>query len=100
KDRTNELAELCASQEQRLMLDPLTGAHSRYAYEARLFEEHQTWLRHGRPFTYTIWDLDGFKRINDQLGHDAGDRLLRAVAALVSRNKREPAFFARLGREG
>ena len=31
------------------MLDPLTGTHSRYAYDRRLSEEHQTWLRHGRP---------------------------------------------------
>jgi diguanylate cyclase len=99
KTRTDELAELCASQEKRLMLDPLTGAHSRYAYDRRLSEEHQTWLRHGRPLTYTIWDLDGFKRINDQLGHDAGDRLLRAVAELLTRSKREPDFLARLGGE-
>src|SRR6185503_7175829 len=38
-------------------------------------------------------------RINDQLGHDAGDRLLRAVAELMTRNKREPDFLARLGGE-
>ncbi|HEX5047766.1 MAG TPA: diguanylate cyclase [Gammaproteobacteria bacterium] len=99
KTRTDELAELCASQEKRLMLDPLTGAHSRYAYDRRLSEEHQTWLRHGRPLTYTIWDLDGFKRVNDQLGHDAGDRLLRAVAELLTRSKREADFLARLGGE-
>jgi diguanylate cyclase len=99
KARTHELAEHCASQEKRLMLDPLTGAHSRYAYEQRLSAEHEAWLRHGRPLTYTIWDLDGFKRINDQLGHEAGDRLLRAVAELLARNKREGDFLARLGGE-
>jgi diguanylate cyclase len=99
KARTHELTEICATQEKRLMLDPLTGAHSRYAYEQRLVEEHQSWLRHGRPLTYTIWDLDGFKRINDQLGHEAGDRLLRAISDLLARNKREPDFLARLGGE-
>jgi diguanylate cyclase len=99
KARTHELAELCESQEKRLMLDPLTGAHSRYAYERRLSEEHQAWLRHEHPLTYTIWDLDGFKRINDQLGHEAGDRLLRAVAEILTRNKRESDFLARLGGE-
>lgn len=99
KTRTHDLTELCASQERQLLLDPLTGTHSRYAYERRLSEEHQTWLRHGRPLTYTIWDLDGFKRVNDQLGHEAGDRLLRAVAELLTRNKREADFLARLGGE-
>lgn len=99
KVRTSELSELCASQEDRLMLDSLTGAHSRYAYEQRLAEEHERWQRHGQPLSYTIFDIDRFKLINDQLGHEAGDRLLRAVADLLNRNKRSHDFLARLGGE-
>jgi diguanylate cyclase len=99
KARTNELTELCAAQEKRLLIDELTGVHSRYAYERRLVEEHQRWQRHGQPLTYTIWDLDGFKGVNDRLGHEAGDRLLRAVAELLTRYKREADFLARLGGE-
>jgi diguanylate cyclase len=99
KTRTTELSEIVAAQEKRLMLDPLTATHSRYAYEHRIKEEHQRWQRHRHPLTYSIWDLDGFKRINDQLGHEAGDRLLRAVAEIMSRNKRELDFLARLGGE-
>lgn len=99
RERTNELAELCASQEKRLLIDDLTGVHSRYAYERRLVEEHQRWQRHGQPLTYTIWDLDGFKGVNDRLGHEAGDKLLRAVAELLTRYKRESDFLARLGGE-
>ncbi|HUO67457.1 MAG TPA: diguanylate cyclase [Gammaproteobacteria bacterium] len=99
KTRTNELAEICAAQENRLMIDSLTGVHSRYAYEARINEEHQRWQRHGQPLTYTIWDIDHFKRINDQYGHEAGDRLLRAVAEILNRSKRAEDFLARIGGE-
>ena len=99
KSRTNELAEICKAQESRLMVDALTGVHSRYAYESRLNEEHQRWLRHSQPLTYTIWDIDHFKRINDQYGHEAGDRLLRKVADILNGNKRAEDFLARIGGE-
>jgi diguanylate cyclase len=99
RTRTNELAEICAAQENRLMIDSLTGVHSRYAYEARLNEEHQRWQRHSQPLTYTIWDIDHFKRINDQYGHEAGDRLLRAVADILNHHKRAEDFLARIGGE-
>jgi diguanylate cyclase len=99
KSRTKELVEICARQESRLMVDALTGVHSRYAYETRLNEEHQRWLRHAQPLTYTIWDIDRFKRINDQYGHEAGDRLLRRVADILNGNKRAEDFLARIGGE-
>jgi diguanylate cyclase len=99
KSRTKELGEICAAQESRLMVDALTGVHSRYAYESRLNEEHQRWLRHAQPLTYTIWDIDHFKRINDQYGHEAGDRLLRKVADILNGNKRAEDFLARIGGE-
>src|SRR5690606_16171508 len=86
--RTTELAALCAAQESRLLIDSLTGAHSRYAYEQRLNEEYLRWQRHGEPLCYAIFDIDRFKLINDRLGHEAGDRLLRAVAELLGRSKR------------
>jgi diguanylate cyclase len=99
KGRTNDLIKLCADQESRLMFDSLTGAHSRYAYEQRLEEEYQRWQRHSQPLTFSIWDIDFFKRVNDTCGHDAGDRLLRGVADLLGRHKRVEDFLARLGGE-
>lgn len=99
KVRTSELTDICAAQENRLLIDSLTGVHSRYAYEERLAEEHQRWQRHGQPLSYTIFDIDRFKLINDQFGHEAGDRLLRAVAELLSRHKRTEDFLARVGGE-
>ena len=97
--RTDELTAICADQESRLMIDSLTGAHSRYAYDRRLEEEFQRWQRHSQPLTFSIWDIDSFKRINDEFGHDAGDRLLRGVADILAHNKRTEDFFARIGGE-
>ncbi len=99
KGRTEELIKLCAEQETRLMTDSLTGAHSRYAYERRIAEEFQRWQRHSQPLSFSIWDIDLFKRVNDSYGHEAGDRLLRGVADLLGRNKRGEDFLARIGGE-
>jgi diguanylate cyclase len=99
KGRTDELIKLCAAQEVQLMTDALTGAHSRYAYEQRVDEEYQRWLRHSQPLAFAMWDIDLFKKINDTYGHEAGDRLLRGVADLLKRNKRAEDFLARIGGE-
>jgi diguanylate cyclase len=99
KGRTDELAKLCVEQEARLMIDSLTNAHSRYAYERRLEEEFQRWQRHAQPLAFSIWDIDLFKRVNDSYGHEAGDRLLRGVTDLIMRNKRAEDFLARIGGE-
>jgi len=99
KGRTAELSEICAEQEGRLMIDSLTNTHSRYAYERRIDEEFKRWQRHSQPLSFSILDIDFFKRVNDTYGHDAGDRLLRGVADLVGRNKRAEDFLARLGGE-
>lgn len=99
KGRTDELITLCADQEVRLMTDSLTGVHSRYAYEHRVAEEFQRWQRHAQPLAFAMWDIDLFKQINDNYGHDAGDRLLRGVADLLGRHKRTEDFLARIGGE-
>jgi diguanylate cyclase len=99
KGRTDELIKLCAEQETRLMIDALTGAHSRYAYERRLEEEFQRWQRHSQPLSFSVWDVDLFKGVNDSYGHEAGDRLLRGVVELFIHNKRAEDFLARVGGE-
>ncbi len=99
KGKTAELLEICADQESRLMIDSLTAVHSRYAYERRLQEEFQRWRRHAQPLTFSMWDIDFFKKINDSYGHDAGDRLLRGVADILGRRKRAEDFLARIGGE-
>lgn len=99
RERTRELARQCSDQQQKLMHDTLTGVHTRYAYDQRLQEEFQRWQRHGLPLSYSIWDIDHFKKVNDQFGHQTGDRLLAAVAALLARLTRSEDFVARIGGE-
>ena len=73
-----------ALQHHRLTLrarkDPLTGLGNRMALDAALATEVARAQRFGQPFALLIADIDHFKRINDSLGHSAGDQVIRAVA--------------------
>jgi diguanylate cyclase (GGDEF)-like protein len=70
--------------------DPLTGLANRAALDARA-------LRTGAGETLLFLDLDGFKEVNDRLGHAAGDAVLRAVAARVAGCLRPGDLAARFG---
>jgi len=59
--------------------DALTGLKNLRYFRARLSEEHARYLRTGEPLALAIIDLDRFKRVNDEFGHQIGDRLLTAV---------------------
>lgn len=79
--------------------DPLTGLPNREAYNERLGNEYQRWLRYRHPLTVAICDLDHFKKINDNFGHQAGDRVLRFISRSISKRLREIDFFGRIGGE-
>ncbi len=59
--------------------DALTRLKNLRYFRARLSEEHARYLRTGEPLALAIIDLDRFKRVNDEFGHQIGDRLLTAV---------------------
>jgi diguanylate cyclase (GGDEF)-like protein len=67
--------------------DALTGLLNRRAYEERLPVEIARANRFGRPLSLCLLDLDGFKKINDTLGHPSGDRALQQVAALIDESR-------------
>jgi diguanylate cyclase (GGDEF)-like protein len=73
--------------------DPLTGAPNRRAFDDRIEEL----LAGGVEAGLILIDLDGFKRVNDRLGHPAGDRVLRRVATVIAEGIPADAFMARLG---
>ncbi len=65
---------------QEALLDPLTSLPNRQVFDDRLKLALAQAARHGRRFAVMFIDLDGFKRINDTYGHEAGDDVLRQVA--------------------
>jgi diguanylate cyclase (GGDEF)-like protein len=81
------------------VLDALTGAFNRKHFAERLAGELAYARRHDAQLTLLMFDLDHFKRINDTLGHLAGDHVLRSVSALVKRTLRTEDIFARYGGE-
>jgi diguanylate cyclase (GGDEF)-like protein len=75
--------EFAESAEQS-RIDPLTGLHNRRAYDERLQVEAARARRHERPLSLCLLDLDGFKEVNDEFGHPAGDAVLKEVARALS----------------
>lgn len=73
--------------------DPLTGMWNRSAFLAELTR----WAGDSAPFAVSIIDLNGFKQINDTLGHATGDELLRATADNLHRRTHLGIVTARLG---
>ncbi len=79
------------------LTDTLTGIGNRHAFfetAARTLTRQKTGLANG---ALLFVDLDGFKRLNDTCGHQAGDQALRIVADCLSRNIRHSDFAARIG---
>lgn len=77
--------------------DFLTGVANRQAFVERAEHELARSHRYRHPFTVAYLDCDGFKRINDTLGHRTGDAVLRLLAQTLSRTLRATDVVARLG---
>ncbi|MEZ4401814.1 MAG: GGDEF domain-containing protein [Kofleriaceae bacterium] len=77
--------------------DELTGLANRRAMEELTGLLVAGARRSGRPLTIAYLDLDNFKTVNDDHGHDAGDRALADVAAVLRRSTRSSDVIARLG---
>ena len=76
--------------------DSLTGLPNRRVFEDRLTQMIASAARNHAKFAVFYLDLDKFKQVNDTLGHDAGDQLLREVAARFSQTLRAEDTIARL----
>jgi len=77
--------------------DALTGLANRAYLEYSLEKEISTALRHQHKFAIFFLDLDKFKKINDSLGHDIGDELLKIVSSRLKNCIRKTDIAARLG---
>lgn len=81
------------------MRDDLTGAYNRRYFNERLEEEMNRALRHNRPFSIAVIDIDLFKRVNDTYGHQVGDFILIHMVKFLQARLRKSDFLARLGGE-
>lgn len=79
--------------------DPLTGLFNRRQYEMLFHRERERCRRQGTSICVAMGDLDHFKQLNDQLGHDSGDVALRHVANLLTSQLREGDVVGRFGGE-
>jgi diguanylate cyclase (GGDEF)-like protein/PAS domain S-box-containing protein len=88
-----------AEERIRLMAlhDPLTGLPNRLNFNDQVEQAIERGESHGQRFALLFIDLDGFKGVNDSLGHDAGDELLEMVAVQLRAAVRETDVVARLG---
>ena len=86
-------------QRQRSLLDTLTGIPNRAAWNERLELEVARWQRYGGELLLAVIDIDLFKRINDDYGHLAGDRVLKIIAKILNKRLRQTDFMARYGGE-
>ena len=90
KELESELRELA-------LRDPLTGLFNRRAFEMEGTRQLDFLRRYGPGGALMVFDIDGFKSINDSLGHKAGDKTLTKIAAVIQQRVRATDTCARLG---
>jgi diguanylate cyclase (GGDEF)-like protein len=79
--------------------DSLTGLLNRQSFDEALDSEIHRAKRHTNEVSLLFFDLDDFKKVNDTLGHPAGDAALKAVAKIILKEKRVEDIAARYGGE-
>lgn len=92
-----EVARLCEHHRTSAATDPLTGLKNRRAFLDETATELDVSRRTGRPLAMAMLDLDGFKAVNDALGHAAGDVVLVRVAEALRRCTRSDDMVVRWG---
>jgi len=77
--------------------DALTGLYNRRHFLVLAEAEWSRFHRYYRPLTLLMIDVDRFKSVNDQFGHDVGDKAIALIAAIFREGWRGPDVVARLG---
>lgn len=93
----SDRVETQAQMEKLAFYDPLTGLENRRLFRDRLEQGLKNLRRSKKAMALLFLDLDQFKRINDTLGHDAGDELLCTIAQRLRQCVRDEDIVARLG---
>ncbi len=82
---------------ERASNDPLTGLSNRRVFEERIYNMINSAKRYHRPLSMISMDLDKFKMINDKLGHQTGDDVLKSVAQVLKQAVRSTDLLVRMG---
>jgi diguanylate cyclase (GGDEF)-like protein len=95
----DEIHVLQAQLREQAHRDPLTGLYNRRYLDATLARELARSAREAQPLSLMLIDIDHFKQVNDRYGHQAGDEVLKQLAALLNEQARSTDVVCRFGGE-
>jgi diguanylate cyclase (GGDEF)-like protein len=95
--KNQQLKESLQKLEQMAATDPLTGVYNRRHFGEVLEKYFAESTRYGQDLACIMCDLDGYKKLNDTLGHQFGDKVLQVTATIIARNLRVMDVAARYG---
>ncbi len=95
--KNNQLKDLISQLEKQATTDPLTNLSNRRHIQETLERSFSEALRYRTDLACLMIDLDGFKELNDTLGHQMGDRLLETTARVLTTNSRRCDITGRYG---
>ena len=99
EEETALLQAKLQEKDRQYLTDSLTAIPNRVAYEERIQQECERYIRHQTNISLLVCDIDNFKSINDTYGHAAGDKVLKKIAAVLQQHVRKNDFVARFGGE-
>jgi diguanylate cyclase (GGDEF)-like protein len=92
-------ADLHERMEKLTIIDELTGVYNYRYFRSRLEDERRRTVRYAQPLSLVMVDIDWFKRLNDEHGHETGNIALRGLAQVISGCIRDVDILARYGGE-
>lgn len=98
KELKSAKEELGKSQ-MKAMMDGLTQLPNRSAYDLNIQQEYERYRRYGGDLSLIVCDVDKFKSINDNYGHQAGDKVLQLISRQVKKGTRDIDLLSRYGGE-
>lgn len=98
-EKTEDLKRSLAEIRKQAINDRLTGIFNRIKIEEVIREEIERAKRYRTKFSIILFDIDHFKKVNDEFGHMVGDKFLLELAKLISKKIRKTDYFGRWGGE-
>lgn len=95
QEQTYSYNQRLSQQEQNIFRDKLTLTYNRNAFNDRIEHEYQRWLRYQNPLLLMLVDIDNLSHINNNYGHQAGDKALKIIAQTISQQLNPTDFIAR-----